>query len=135
MKRLALVILLILVGVLVAACGSSEPEGPQAVTLDFAGDDSFHYEPAAATAPTGSEITVNFKNNGTLEHNWLLIGSGTNPEAASPADALGGATTGLVAGGATGTVTFSAPPPGTYKFVCTVPGHATGGMIGELTIN
>ena len=31
-------------------------------------------------------------------------------------------------------VTFTAPGPGTYPFVCTFPGHAVAGMSGTLVV-
>ena len=32
-------------------------------------------------------------------------------------------------------ITFKAETPGTYRFVCTVPGHEDAGMFGELVVS
>lgn len=45
------------------------------------------------------------------------------------------AATGLAGAGETVEVTFNAPKtPGTYRFVCTFPGHFNGGMEGQLIV-
>lgn len=135
MKRLVLLTLSLL-ALLAAACGGggSSNNEPQAVTLDFKGFDEFRYDPESTSVPAGSQVTVNFENAGVLEHNWLLLPSNVAPTEASEADALGGATSGLTPGGETETFTFAAPPTGTYQVVCTVPGHAAGGMVATFVV-
>ena len=39
------------------------------------------------------------------------------------------------AGMHTATLTFTASTPGTYRYVCPVPGHAQEGMTGTFTIS
>ena len=39
------------------------------------------------------------------------------------------------AGMHTGTLTFTATTPGTYRYLCPVPGHAQDGMTGIFTIS
>jgi hypothetical protein len=40
-----------------------------------------------------------------------------------------------VESGATGETTFTAPAePGSYPFVCSIPGHRESGMVGELIV-
>lgn len=34
-----------------------------------------------------------------------------------------------------GTLTFTAGSPGTYRYLCPVPGHAQKGMTGTFTVN
>jgi len=34
-----------------------------------------------------------------------------------------------------GTLTFTAGSPGTYRYLCAVPGHAQKGMTGTFTVN
>lgn len=140
MKKIFLFILLLWMAssLILAACGGgSEPEvdsGPETVTLDYAGYDEFRYDPENATVPAGSEVTVNFTNEGALDHNWLLVSSRVDPVEATEADALSGATTGEIVGGESATITFNAPPAGDYLVVCTVEGHAEGGMVADFTV-
>jgi nitrite reductase (NO-forming) len=41
---------------------------------------------------------------------------------------------GVLPAGDSNTFTFTAPAAGTYQIVCTVPGHALGGMVGDFTV-
>jgi plastocyanin len=76
--------------------------------------------PEAATAPAG-KITVKSLNKSSTQHNIAVEGPGAN--AAGP----------VVANGGVSQVTV-ALKPGTYTFLCTVPGHAAAGMKGALTV-
>lgn len=133
--------LLISVGLLTAvvaitACGAqteAAPE-PEGVTLAISGYDNFAYDPAAFSVPSGSEVTVNFKNEGGLDHNFVLVSSSADPLTVTEANAIGGINAGTVSGGGETTLTFNAPPPGTYQYVCTIAGHAAGGMVGTMTV-
>jgi plastocyanin len=135
MKRLAILLVLALVALFVVACGGGgESSGPEAATLDFTGYDEFRYDPTSATVASGAQVTVNFENAGVLEHNWMLASNTIDPAEASEDDALGGAISGLIPGGATNTFTFTAPPAGTYQILCTVPGHAAAGMRADFIV-
>ncbi|MEM7118222.1 MAG: plastocyanin/azurin family copper-binding protein [Chloroflexota bacterium] len=135
MKRLTVLMVLILTAVFIAACGGGEDtSGPETFTFDVTGLDEFVYDPASLTVSAGSLVTINFENVGVLEHNWLLISERTEPVDATEADAMAGATTGELGAGESKSITFSAPPAGTYTYVCTVAGHAEAGMLGTLVI-
>lgn len=70
-----------------------------------------------ATAPPG-EIKFVMENPSPIDHNIALDGADEGP---------------VVGNG--GTSEFTADlKPGKYTFLCTVPGHAEGGMAGELTV-
>jgi nitrite reductase (NO-forming) len=139
MKKISLLLILALVAGVMAACGGGAGGGEtgnetEAVTLEFSGFDEFRYDPESAEVPAGAPVTVTFNNEGVLEHNWLLTSTRVEPTAVTEADAISGATSGLTPGGESTTFSFTAPPPGTYQVVCTVPGHAVGGMVAEFTV-
>ena len=98
------------------------------------------YDVTTFTVSAGQPVHLVFHNNSTMKllpHNWVLVKPGT--EAAVAAAGLkkgeaGGyldtqdadviAYSPLAAMGATVEVTFNAPSaPGTYPYICTVPGH------------
>lgn len=133
-KRLFIAGIVLTAVFLLAACGSSEPAPLPEVALFFTGSDDFNFTPDAASVKATSIVTVNFENGGVLEHSWILVSDRVAAEDVTEQDALGGATTGILPAGETKSITFAAPPPGTYQIVCAVPGHAVGGMVGTFTV-
>ena len=124
--------------------------GPAVVELQIASVlDTMTYDKTKLTVPTGSTVHLVMKNNSKLDvlpHNWVLVKTGTEaavalagmerPDAgyigygANP-DIL--AFTPLAPKGQVTEVTFPAPPPGNYPYICTVPGHYVM-MKGVLTV-
>jgi nitrite reductase (NO-forming) len=139
MKRLTFLIVLVLAALVIVACGGGgggeDAGGAGPTSLTFAGFDDFSFDPNSASAPAGSEVTVTLENEGVLEHSWVLVSDQADPATVTDADAIGGASTGSVPAGESNSITFTAPPAGTYQYVCTVPGHAAGGMVGTLTVS
>ena len=96
---------------------ASAVAGVQQVTID-AGDD-FRFHPSTVVVHPG-RVRVILHHTGTgAPHDWSLTGL--------PKDFVP-----LVSAGQTGQVTFVAPPPGRYPFVCTM--HAAQGMSGTLVV-
>lgn len=135
-KMIALVAVLALTLVMAACGGGGTTEtAPEPVSLSFAGLDTFEYNPPAASVPAGSPVTVNFTNNGALEHDWMLVADGTDVNTLAAEDALlPEAHSGVLPAGESKTFSFTAPAAGTYQIVCTVAGHAPAGMVGTLTV-
>ncbi len=79
-------------------------------------------------------MNLTFKNVGRLDHNFIVAAADVDLFAVTEADALSGINTGIVQAGGEVSMTFTAPSAGTYTFVCVVPGHAAGGMVGTLTV-
>jgi len=98
------------------------------------------FDKESFTVKAGSEVTLTLINNATseaLQHNWVLVQAGTEDSVATAGLAAGPGSdwipkddsnvitfVRLLDGGDSDEVSFSAPPPGTYAFVCTFPGHA-----------
>jgi azurin len=106
------------------------------------------YDKTKLTVPTGAQVHLTLKNPATmatLPHNWILVATGT--QAAVAAEGLAKAPdagyivegpnvlahTGLAPPGGKTEVTFTAPAPGNYPYICTVPGHYIS-MKGTLTV-
>lgn len=140
-KKMVAFLAVLVLALMLAACGGgssgggSTQSGPAPVSLSFAGLDTFAYDPTSASVASGAQVTVDFTNSGALEHDWMLVADGTDVNAVTAADALiPEAHSGVIAGGASKTFTFTAPAAGTYKIVCTVAGHAPAGMVGTFTV-
>lgn len=98
--------------------------------------DALEFSESSFSVSAGSQVTLNFNNVSTaLQHNWVLVMDGTKDDVATrgtlhstsdwvqPNDQDVIDYTKLLDPGTTGSVTFAAPPSGTYQFVCTFPGH------------
>ncbi len=135
MKRLFFPAVLLILSILMVACGGSEETAvPEPVSITITGTDTFVFDPASLTLQEGQEVNLTFENGGALEHSWVLVSNRIDPVEATADDAVRGISTGTVDGGETNTIRFVAPAAGTYQIVCTIAGHAAGGMVGELTV-
>lgn len=132
------------------ACGGGEGgEGgtggaaaaPQAVAADASG--LLQYQQKTLQGTANQPITINFSNPAPLQHNWVLVQPGQEQAVADAATPKNGDATGLPGVIAAGkvlntngqeTITVPATPAGEYSYICTVPGHYPGGMVGKLTI-
>lgn len=107
------------------------------------------FDKKALSVPTGAEVHLVFKNNSTmttLPHNWVLVKPSTEASVAAAGLKLGEQAgyldvrdkdmlvhTPMAKPGESSEVTFTAPDPGTYPYICTVPGHYMM-MKGVLTV-
>lgn len=102
------------------ASPASSPEagGNAGTTVDLNMVD-LAFEPADFTIAANTDVTINLTNSGALPHAFQLEdGSVASDE---------------LPGGETGSVTLNLPP-GTYGYICPVPGHADAGMVGTITV-
>ena len=134
-------LLLVLVALVLAACGGSEEA--TSATIEVVQNDIYFGEtadnadnPPTWTVPAGAEVTVELTNNGALEHNWAIVEPGAEvpvPLDAETAEGILLYDTGLVDPGSTATATFTAPEAGEYLVICTVAGHYPA-MQGRLIV-
>jgi plastocyanin len=105
----------------------------------FAGDEVMGRGPTL-TVTAGEEVTLNLENHDTLEsHNFAvvpqlddiptLVALGLLDE-----EILWEASIDDLSEGESGSVTFTPDTPGSYYYICTLPGHANAGMMGELIV-
>jgi manganese oxidase len=85
---------------------------PVAVTMT-----EYAFTPSAITVPLGGSLAVS--NGGAIAHNLSIEG---------------GPATADLSPGQSETLDLSDLPAGTYRVVCTIPGHESSGMVAELTI-
>ena len=102
------------------------------------------------TVRAGSEVMLTLVNKATskaLQHNWVLVQAGTEDSVATAGLVAGPDSdwipkddpnvidyVRLLDGGDSDKVTFDAPQPGTYAFICTFPGHV-GTMRGVFEVS
>jgi azurin len=124
------------------------------VKLELTGNDQMQYSVKALEVTEGQIVTLSFKHIGQLPvvamgHNVVILKPGTELPAFAakcapakdqgyiPQDeeskALIIAHTKMLGGGESDEITFTAPAPGAYPFLCTFPGHFAI-MQGVLTV-
>ena len=107
-----------------AACaipaGGAEPSATPDVDLlvGVAAGEGLTFEPDAITAPPATLVRVGLRNDSSQSHNLTFQAP------------ISAATRTIVEAGASDSVTFVTPGPGSYIFVCTI--HM--GMTGTLTV-
>lgn len=92
--------------------------------------------PPEWTVTSGAEVVVRMNNEGALEHTWVILEAGeTIPASFDEAQDSDKVliSSDLVPARTNGEVRFTAPAPGEYNIVCTVPGHI-GFMQGRLIV-
>ncbi len=94
------------------------------------------------TAPNNTTVWVSFTVSSTspVDHSWVLVPGNTSrnlsapsitpvfPNATSPSPTVGSAP------GHTDQILFKVTKPGTYLYICEVPGHFSSGMYGYFNV-
>jgi uncharacterized cupredoxin-like copper-binding protein len=86
------------------------------------GLDTLRFDPSSISAKAGQPIEVTFENTGQIAHDFTLTEGVDKPVLI------------LEQAGRTGGASFAIQKPGTYRYICSQPGHAAAGMVGTLTI-
>jgi uncharacterized cupredoxin-like copper-binding protein len=133
MKKLIVFFSMMLIGIALVACGGGET-APQTVTMTVEGTDALQFSPTTLSVPAGAKVDLTFKNVGGVDHNFMVVPGNADPLTVTDSSAIAGIKTDTINGGNEATITFTAPPVGTYKYVCTTPGHAAAGMVGTMTV-
>jgi len=82
---------------------------------------------------SGDEVTITTNNVGMSFHAFGVV---SNPDDFNSVvfDSAIAAATNPLKPGESGSTTFTAGAPGTYYYICTVPGHALQGMMGSFLV-
>jgi uncharacterized cupredoxin-like copper-binding protein len=119
------------VALVAAATAQARPTRAAATVAVTAGKPSeFGYKLSTKTVTHGS-VTFNVTNSGAIPHTFKLC---TRPTTSSAANTCTGKGTRLITPGGSATLVVLIPKAGKYEYLCTVAGHAAGGMKGLLTV-
>lgn len=123
------------------------------VTVNLTGNDMMKYNINRIEVKAGQKIKLTMTHIGKMEkavmgHNFVLLQQGadlvdfaTKAATSSATDYIPAgeedkviAHTKMLGGGESTTIEFDAPAPGTYKFICSFPGHYAS-MQGDFVVN
>lgn len=131
------------VALTIGACGgeaATTTAGGGASTELTTSVKEYVFTPNTWTVPAGQQVTITITNDGTLEHEWVLMQEGVTitseedlPDSEEELEENFVNVEKEVAPGETTTLTFEAPPAGTYQVICAIPGHFNAGLKGTLT--
>jgi len=85
------------------------------------------------TVGSGDSVTFTAINAGKSFHSFGIVSDPEDFTSVVWNSAIASATSPLKPG-ESGDVTFTAGAPGTYYYICTVPGHSIQGMVGTFTV-
>ncbi len=97
--------------------GSAPARGPKAVTIRVDAQD-FSFKLSRRSVPAGSTVRFVVRNRGRTVHDFVV----------------GGRRTGKLQPGRKQTLTVEFPRKGSFRFLCSVSGHAQLGMKGRLSL-
>lgn len=124
----------------------------EVVEVTIEANDQMKFDKQQIEVPANSKVKLTLKNVGempkeTMGHNWTLLNSGVDLVAYAQASMQAKESdyqspdmykdpivyTKILGPGESETIEFDAPEPGTYKFLCTFPGHY-GMMQGDFIV-
>lgn len=139
-----LAISLCLVPVVLSGCaGDDDPAGRSPVVaggglasaISVEASD-FKFNPDLWRIVADGETEFDMVNIGSVEHNWVLVSPGSEVADAAEIEVLSSTDIlweqPILQSGDSATDSFTAPAPGTYQVICSVPGHFDLGMKGTL---
>ncbi len=120
----------------------AEKSDPNAITVAISGNDLMQFDKKEIRVKAGQKVTLNLRHTGKgsidiMGHNFVLLKSGVDiaifgleaGNAGKPKDWIPNdgkdviVHTKMIGGGQSTSITFDAPPAGTYDFVCSFTGH------------
>lgn len=95
-----------------------------------------HYDRSLITVPAGVPVTIVLRNDDPIDHEWIVGDaavherhrSGTEPIHASRPTEL------TIPAGTSRATTVTFSTPGTYLYICHLPGHEAYGMVGTVVV-
>jgi len=129
-RKIVLLSILVIGAMLLAACGPSGPEKISVTTTEF------KFDPTSWTVTAGKQVELTLKNDGVLDHEWVIIKKDLQVTIPFDDDDEEKVYWEMEAApGETKTETFTAPSDaGTYTIVCGTPAHLEQGMTGTLIV-
>jgi len=144
-QRLAIVLLMIMLLGVLAACGSAEPPPVPTAEISLTATD-IAYDVNRLEVMAGQSVKVTLRNEGALEHDFSIMEMPHTGEVMAEEAEHGMAGHDMsnmamdpevhVAApiGEGLSVEFTPTTPGEYEYFCTVAGHKEAGMVGTLVV-
>jgi uncharacterized cupredoxin-like copper-binding protein len=95
-----------------------------------------HYTPSQITVRAGTAITIVLRNDDPIDHEWIVGDAAVHARHRTGTEPVHGSrpTEVSIPAGTTRETTIRFDTPGTYLYICHLPGHEAYGMVGTLLV-
>src|SRR3954470_6737207 len=95
-----------------------------------------HYTPSTITVRAGTALTVVLRNDDPIDHEWIVGDAAVHERHRTGTEPVPPAlpTEVSIPAGSTRETTVRFATPGTYLYICHLPGHEAYGMVGTLVV-
>lgn len=95
-----------------------------------------HFGRNEVTVRAGVPVTYVLRNGDPIDHEWIVGDAAVHERHRAGTEPTHGSrpTEVTIAAGTTATTTVTFNRPGTYRFICHLPGHEAYGMVGTLRV-
>ena len=95
-----------------------------------------HYEPAGSRSRAGDPVTFVLRNDDPIDHEWIVGDAAVHARHRTGTEPVHGArpTEVSIPAGSSRETTVRFDTPGTYLYICHLPGHEAYGMVGTLVV-
>jgi uncharacterized cupredoxin-like copper-binding protein len=130
MTKHARILLLAVASLVLVAASTAQARTAATVTVTAGKPAEFGFKLSTKTVPHGA-VTFTVTNGGAIPHTFKLC---TTPTKTAANTCAAGKVTPMLSPGQKATLKVTIAKAGTYEYLCTVPGHAAGGMKGLLKV-
>jgi len=94
------------------------------------------YDRGTITVPAGVAVTIILRNDDPIDHEFIVGGADVHERHRKGTEPIHGsrATEVTVPAGTTRATTITFSTPGSYLFICHLPGHEAYGMVGTVVV-
>ncbi len=94
------------------------------------------FDRSSITVRAGVAVAIVLRNDDPIDHEWIVGDAATHARHRTGSEPVHGdrPTEVTIPAGATKTTTITFATPGTYLFICHLPGHEAYGMVGRLVV-
>jgi len=123
------------VGLAGIAAAWAQASVPRSVTAEI-GIRYSRYERSRLTVPAGVPITIVLRNDDPIDHEWIVGDAAAHERHRNGTEAVHASrpTEVTIPAGMSRTTTITFDVPGTYRYICHLPGHEAYGMVGTLVV-
>lgn len=116
-----------------AAWANAPASGPVTVEIPIRYS---HYERNEVIVRAGVPVTFVLRNGDPIDHEWIVADAAVHERHRTGTEPVHGSrpTEVTVAAGMSAVTTVTFTKPGTYLFICHLPGHEAYGMVGTLRV-